>query len=112
MIASDCNVETFLNSLSGKDFYELIYAAEREAVSAERMIYQRSADLEQREKCGKEYAQLLKQFICFLRYGCRHRDIDSAIFDHFCSVKENACQYHPTPLRDRTKINSDMSSTI
>ena len=36
MTASDCNVETFLRSLNGKDLMDLIYSAEQEAVFAER----------------------------------------------------------------------------
>ncbi len=103
MTASDCNVETFLRSLNGKDLLDLIYAAEQEAVSAERSLYHRAADPERREKCGREYAGLLKHFICFVRYGCRPRGISPDIFELFREIKDGAT-HPPTPLRDRTKI--------
>lgn len=90
MIASDCNVETFLKSLDGKDLMDLIYTAEREAVTAERLRYRRKKDSETREKCGAEYAALLKHFICFVRYGCRPRGIDPTLFDQFRAIKERA----------------------
>ncbi len=104
MIASDCNVETFLKSLDGKDLMDLIYTAEREAVSAERMLYRRKKAPDVQETCGKEYAALLKHFICFMRYGCRPRGIDPEIFQLFCSVKdhaEEASRTYPTCIAEK-----------
>jgi hypothetical protein len=106
MTVSDCNIETFLRSLNGKDLLDLIYAAEQEAVSAERSLYRRAAAPERREKCGREYAGLLKHFICFVRYGCRPRGIAPDVFELFREIKESAT-YRPLPLADRTKIECD-----
>jgi hypothetical protein len=90
MIAADCNVETFLRSLDGKDVMDLIYTAEKEAVSAERLLYRRKEAPGNREKCGAEYAALLKHFICFIRYGCKPRGIEPTLFDQFRAIKERA----------------------
>jgi hypothetical protein len=111
MTASDCNVETFLLSLNGKDLLDLIYAAEQEAVSAERSLYRRTADPERREKCGREYAGMLKHFICFVRYGCKPRGIDPDVFDLFREIKDGAT-HHPIPLTDRAKIQCEFEAPM
>jgi len=89
MIAPDCNVETFLRSMEGKDLMDLLYTAEQEAVRAERLLYSRNAGPKSRETCGGRYATLLKHFIWFMRYGCRPRGIDPSIFDRFRAIKES-----------------------
>ncbi len=101
MIASDCNVETFLDSLDGNNLMDLLYTAEQEAVSAERSLYSRNP--ERRIIRGEQYAGLLKHFISYMRYGCRPRGIEPAIFKKFCEVKKRFT-IQPRLLPDRTKI--------
>jgi len=106
MIASDCSMETFLKSLNGTDYKDLIYTAEKEAVTAERLLYQASTDPTRRETCGREYAQLLKHFICYMRHGCRPRGIDPAVFDQFRAIRERVAG-HPAPLFDRNDLDCE-----
>jgi hypothetical protein len=106
MIASDCSMEAFLKTLNGTDYKDLLYTAEKEAVSAERLLYRGNVDPTRRETCGREYVQLLKHFICYMRYGCRPRGIEQTIFDQFRAIRERVAR-HPAPLFDRNEFDCE-----
>ncbi len=68
MISSDCRFSEFMGALKGKDYYEIIQMAEREATAAERLFLRVRATEPRTTRCGKDYAERIKHLIDYLRY--------------------------------------------
>lgn len=70
MISPDCDFKVFIDTMKGKDPLMVVYMAEQEATRAERHMLQASFPKNGR-RCGKEYAELLKGLINYLRYSIK-----------------------------------------
>lgn len=71
MISQSCDFDEFLESIRGRDYLEVIYLADKEATEAERLKYRsRTRRLAPPVACAG-YADVLKGFIRFMRYGVK-----------------------------------------
>jgi hypothetical protein len=68
MISSECRFSEFMGALKGKDYYEVIQLAEREATAAERLFLRVPADAPRATRCDRDYAHRIKRLIDYLRY--------------------------------------------
>ena len=70
MISADCDFEKFVREIRGKDYYDVIYLAEKEATQAWRRSYRN-----QYGPCGSEasrnYQEKLIGLIRFMRHGVK-----------------------------------------
>jgi hypothetical protein len=58
-----------------KDFFEMIYLLDKEATEAERQLINPKSKQSERQICGTEYVNNLKNLIFYLRYGARPREL-------------------------------------
>jgi hypothetical protein len=86
MISKDCNLADFAGALRDKDYYEVIRLADIEATAAERLGWKRRVDAARQRRCGKEYAELLKHFITYVRYGVLPRGLAPRDLEIFQSL--------------------------
>ncbi len=78
MISQSCDFDEFLERVRGRDYLEIIYLADKEATEAERLKYRsRARKLDPPEACVC-YADLLKGFIRFMRYGVKSPSMECA----------------------------------
>jgi hypothetical protein len=74
-----CDIEKFVKSVEGKDHYEVLSMALKEATQAERHRFRASASVADKQTCGETYAGFLKDLILNMRYEtrpCRSRRIN------------------------------------
>jgi hypothetical protein len=88
MISQTFDLEQFVESIRGIDYYETIYAAEREATAAERLSIRLRKDKEADANISQSYADLLKGLINFLRYGI----MPPCIENHHYTLFEILCK--------------------
>jgi hypothetical protein len=86
MISKDCNMTDFAGALRDKDYFEVIRLADLEATEAERLGLRARVDSARRQRCGKEYAELLKHFISYVRYGVVPRGLSRRDLEIFQSL--------------------------
>lgn len=89
MISDRCDFNEFVRQAQGRHYEDIIYLADREATEAERRFYHHDPADQKKAICGQEYAQCLKEFITFIRYGIKppHLAGDvSVLFEH---VRDN-----------------------
>jgi hypothetical protein len=87
MVSANCDIREFIAGLENKDFFEMIYLLDKEATEAERLLFNPKSSINQRQICGAEYANSLKNFIFYLRYGARPKGLKQAdlnLFDTVC----------------------------
>ena len=73
MISKECKLSEFIGAVRGKDHYEVIQLADREATEAERLFLRLKADNVARQCCGRKYAEQIKQLINYMRYEVKPR---------------------------------------
>ena len=88
MISSSCSIREFADALQGKDYLEIIYIAEQEATEAERSLYRPKTAKSFRQNGGEKYANLLKDFIFYIRYGVKTPAISDSDFQMFRSLRK------------------------
>ena len=86
MISKDCSLSDFAGALRDKDYFEVIRLADIEATEAERIGLKPRIDAARRRRCGKEYAELLKHFIAYVRYGVVPRGLSRRDLEIFKSL--------------------------
>jgi hypothetical protein len=88
MISPCCDLNEFVEAVRNKDYYDVLYLAEREATEAERLRFRRR-NLESRGQLGcPQYADSLKGFISYLRYGVPTRQVDKPDIERFRALRE------------------------
>lgn len=83
MISRECKFSDFVGALRNKNYYEILQLADQEATEAERLYLRSRANASIRIRCGREYAERIKQLIAYMRYEvrpCSPRTRDTAIF--------------------------------
>jgi hypothetical protein len=95
MVSSNCDIQEFLMGLENKNFFEMIYLMDKEATEAERLLFNPRSDLREKQNCGIEYVNNLKNFIFYLRYGARPRALKQTDVNLFNSICEKNCIWHP-----------------
>jgi len=79
MISENCSLEEFVETVKGKEPWEVIMLAVEEATGAERMFYRSKRDSESQLNCGIEYSRHLKRLINYFRFTVKpHRPKDKA----------------------------------
>ena len=92
MISDQCDFDDFVMQANGRDYQDIIYLAEREATAAERRTYRVNVPADEKVRCGKQYAECLKGFISFMRYGIKPARIDQDALRHFDRIRNKALQ--------------------
>jgi hypothetical protein len=87
MISQSCDFDEFLHTMRDREYLEVIYLADKEATEAERLKYRsRARRLDPPEACVW-YADLLKGFIRFMRYGVKNSFKDLICFREYKPCK-------------------------
>jgi hypothetical protein len=92
MISDRCDFDDFVRKADGCDYDDLIAMADREATEAERRRYLSRCSDEEKKHCGREYAECLKGFIAYLRYGIKPAHIAPDVLRHFDRIRGEALQ--------------------
>ncbi|MBL0713856.1 MAG: hypothetical protein JJV98_09150 [Desulfosarcina sp.] len=88
MISDRCDFNEFVLEARGRDFQDIIYLAEREATEAERRFYHSSSPNQENTLCWQDYAQCLKGFITYMRYGIKPAHINHDALILFDSIRD------------------------
>jgi len=92
MISQSCDFDEFLESVRDRDYLEVIYLADKEATEAERLKYRsRTRRLEPPEACAG-YADALKGFIRFMRYGVKSPSMEDTLHQGLQAFREAALE--------------------
>ena len=94
MIASDCDIKTFIKCVKDRDYREIILLADKEATEAERNDLGRKRGQPVSE-CGKEYAKQIKCLIFYILYRIRLRGINEDVYSMLETIpKERYLLFH------------------
>jgi hypothetical protein len=88
MISDQCDFNEFVMEAKGKGYQEIIFLADREATEAERRFYQPGATNQDKARCGQNYAQCLKGFITFMRYGIKPANLSQDALTTFDNIRK------------------------
>jgi len=92
MISQSCDFDEFLQRMRDRGYLEVIYLADKEATEAERLQYRsRAKRLDPSEACVS-YADLLKGFIRFMRYGVKSSFMECAHHEGLQALRETALE--------------------
>jgi hypothetical protein len=89
MISTSCDLKKFIEAIQDRDYFDVIYFADKEATEAERISYQKNKTANLNQKDFKEYANLLKNFILFMRHGIKAIGVRDKDLELFSSVSGN-----------------------
>jgi hypothetical protein len=88
MISDRCDFEEFVAVANEWNYQDIITNADREATEAQRRFYHSSASDNEKALCGQTYAECLKGFIAFMRYGIKTTRLDPEVLQHFDRIRE------------------------
>jgi hypothetical protein len=92
MISQSCDFNEFLERVKNRDYLEVIYLADKEATEAERLKYRlRARRLVPPEACVC-YADALKGFIRFMRYGVKSPSMKRSQHKGLQAFRESALE--------------------
>ncbi len=97
MISDRCDFEEFVSIADKWEYQDIITRADREATEAERRYYHSTTPENEKAHCGQEYAERLKGFIAFMRYGVKPSRLNPEVLLHFGRIREEARQMMPRP---------------
>jgi hypothetical protein len=88
----------FIGTVGDKDYYDLIYLAEQEATRAERCFYHPDCGSYDSQTEIRTYADNLKRFIRFMRYGLKPRGLDPKLLKQIQHLRQRAfdTRQHPS----------------
>ncbi|MBN1106599.1 MAG: hypothetical protein JXL84_24570 [Deltaproteobacteria bacterium] len=96
MISEYCDLSEFLNAVKNRDYLEAIYLADLEATEAERIRYRRKRKEDREEAACPHYADALKAFISYLRYGITHPRLAKEDLEVFRALRDRHFQSEET----------------
>ena len=82
--------DKFIGKLGDKKYLDMIYLADQEATRAERCVYHPQCGSYDSLPAIQSYAQDLKRFIRFMRYGVKPRGITAERFARIRHLREKA----------------------
>jgi hypothetical protein len=92
MISKSCDFDEFLERVRDRDYLDVIYLADKEATEAERLKYRaRSRRFVPPEAC-EGYADVLKGFIRFMRYGVKTPSMEDSLHEGIQAFREAALE--------------------
>lgn len=68
MISKECRFSDFVGAVRNKNYFEILHLADQEATAAERLFLRSRIDTTTRQRCGRDYADRIKQLIDYMRY--------------------------------------------
>ena len=80
MISDNCSIEEFVDTMKGRETWEVLSLAIDEALSADRMCIRTHHCTENERLCGLIYSKHLKQLINYLRYAVKPRRPNSKAY--------------------------------
>jgi hypothetical protein len=90
MISQSCDFDEFFERVKNQEYLEIIYLADKEATEAERLKYRASVRrLDPPEACAR-YADALKGFIRFMRYGVKSLSMENTLHEGMRGFREAA----------------------
>ena len=101
MISQTYNFKEFLDAVNGKDYYQILVAAEQECASTEGRSYSVRGAPKAREMGSTRYASSLKAFLFFMRSGVKPMGADDwefAMYRPICETLVQKKQFKPSIL--------------
>ena len=98
MISDRCDFDDFAQKANGCNYDDIIAMADREATEAERRRYMAGTPQDEKIFCGREYAECLKDFIAYLRYGIKPAYIAPEVLRQFDRICDDARQIKRSPV--------------
>lgn len=95
MISERCDFDDFIRQAGGCDFDDIITMADREATAAQRRVFQTGVSEEEKTLCGYQYAECLKDFIAYLRYGIKPACVSEEALVRINRIREGALTGRP-----------------
>ncbi len=89
MISSSCDLKQFMEEIKDREYSDIIYLADQEAVEAWRQSRRRKDAHGSDKGTWARYADILDAFIQFMRYGVKPPGIDHAELQLFRLVRDN-----------------------
>jgi len=89
MISTSCDLKQFIEAMKDKDYFDIIYFADKEATEAERISYQNRKSASVTQKDCRAYVHLLKGFIVFMRHGIKAIGVSDRDLQLFSSIPGN-----------------------
>ena len=101
MISDTYDFQEFLDAMVGKDYREILVAADRECAAAESRSYGVNGAPRARKMGSTDYARSLKSFLFFLQNGVRPAgasDQEFAKYRPICEALVEKKQFKPSAL--------------
>lgn len=88
MISQSCDFDEFMDGIRDLDYLQVIYLADKEATAAERLKYRSRTTTLVPPKACEGYADALKGFIRFMRYGVKTPSMEDALNEEIQAFRE------------------------
>lgn len=98
MSAYDFN--DFLHRMSALDYHDILIKADQEAANIEKGSFKAKGAVERRNMGSLEYAQKIKEFLYFMRYGQKPAGVSAEDFQKYYHVVK--------PLVDKGQFKSSI----
>ena len=92
MISQSCHFHEFMDSIRNLDYLQAIYLADKEATEAERLKYRSKARRLVPPEACEGYADALKGFIRFMRYGVKAPSMEDSLHEGLQAFREAALE--------------------
>ena len=92
MISQSCDFDEFLARVRDRDYFDIIYLADREATEAERLRYRSRAGRTLCSEACVDYADALKGFIRYMRYGVKSPSMEDLLHEGIQAFREAALE--------------------
>jgi hypothetical protein len=92
MISTSFDLNQFIEAVRDKDYFDIIYFADREATEAERVSYRKRKSAALNQKDCKAYVNLLKGLILFMRHGIKAFGVSDTDLALFSTISRNRFQ--------------------
>jgi hypothetical protein len=89
MISQSCDIKEFIEAIKDKDYLEAIYLADKEATEAERLNFRSRTATAAKNEDSPCYADKLKGFINFMRYGVKNHLLEGHDLKALQSIRES-----------------------
>jgi hypothetical protein len=87
MLSDAFSIVEFLDKAKSDNYQRVLTLAHREATDVERFLYKKQ-NVSAGDTKLREYATVLKDFICYMRYGIKTRKVRSLDLEHFKDLRE------------------------
>jgi hypothetical protein len=100
MISENCSINEFVESVKGKETWEVLTLAVEEATRADRMVFRTRRYPGEGTACDQAYSRHLKRLINYLRFTVKPRRPDDVAYCLYVSHWGSADKEDPTLLPD------------